>query len=337
MFSGGLDSILAASIMHREGIDVIAVHFYNGFNTPVTHELASGAKAPWTPPESVVKSAGMIGVRLLPVDVSGSFRDILLHPRHGYGSEANPCIDCRVFLLRHAKDIMEREGASFVFTGEVVGQRPMSQMKLMLRHVEKASGLEGMLLRPLSALILEPTIPEKEGLVDRSRLYGFSGRSRHPQQALAREFGIDFYPAPAGGCHLTDVSFGARFRDLIEHLPGREPSAMELASLKTGRHIRLTGGIKLVIGRNEAENLFFTGLFHGAGWRFHPTDIPGADVFAPEETPDTVFTRIAAIAARYSKGRDADTVVIAAENGNEIRLFDVKPATQSEIDHLLVY
>lgn len=337
MFSGGLDSILAASIMHREGIDVMVVHFYNGFNTPVAHELAAGAGTPWTPPEAVVEAARRIGVRLLPVDVSGEFHDLLLHPPHGYGSVANPCIDCRVFLLRHAKEIMERENASFVFTGEVMGQRPMSQMKLMLRHVEKASGLEGRLLRPLSALLLEPTIPEREGLVDRSRLYRFSGRSRHPQQALAREFGIDFYPSPAGGCHLTDVSFGRRFHDLIGNLNGRDPSAAELTSLKTGRHLRLQGGVKLVTGRNETENTFFNGLFKGTGWCFHATELPGADVFAPSELTETDFPRIAAIAARYSKGRDADSVTIAAENGNEIRVFNVKPSTQDEIDPLLVY
>lgn len=211
MFSGGLDSILAARIMVIEGFEVIALHFYTGFNDTRARELARGPLGEWTPPPEVADAAQRVGARLLPMDVSGGeYLDLISRPRYGYGSAANPCLDCRAWLLGKARGVMEAEGALLVFTGEVVGQRPMSQHKPALQLVMKRSGLEGRLLRPLSALLLEPTIPEREGIVNRDHLYGFHGRSRRPQQELARKLGIDFYPSSGGGCLLTDPVFGRK-------------------------------------------------------------------------------------------------------------------------------
>lgn len=337
MYSGGLDSLLAASIMRREGFEVIAAHFYHGFNGCMKRELEQGPDQAWTPEPSVCETASRLGFTLEAADVSREFIPILLNPAHGYGVAANPCIDCHVFFARKAREIMEREGAAFVFSGEVVGQRPMSQHRPLLKHVENASGLAGRLLRPLSAKVLEETAPERDGLVNRERLYGFSGRSRKPQIELAREFGIDVIPQPAGGCMLTDRSFGNRFKDMAG-LPGKEPTTTELYALKTGRHLRLPGGLRVVVGRNEAENNYLSALLAGTAWRFQVDGAhAGAEVFAlgdptPEETG-----LIAAIAARYSKGRDSGAVSVQIQKGTHSSLVTVQPSRQEDIDPLLLH
>ena len=336
LFSGGLDSILAADIMKRERWEVLAVYFYHGFNGSVKRELAAGADWSWSPPPQVTEAAQRIGVELIGVDVSREFTGIILHPAHGWGTGANPCIDCKIFFLARARTIMEREGAELVFTGEVVGQRPMSQHKPMLKHIERASGLEGRLLRPLSAKLLDPTIPEREGLVNRDRLYAFSGRSRKPQMELARQFDIDFYPSSGGGCHLTEKSFGNRLKDLVSTLPDRDPTPRELLSLKTGRHLRLPGGTRVIVGRNETENDHLTGLLGETAWRFHVADAPGAEVFALGEPSDGEYSIIAAICARYSKAKDAPQATVHAERGNEKYIFDIKPAQPDDISHLII-
>ena len=178
MYSGGLDSILSTRIMMEEGFEVTALHFYTGFNGEVRRDVQQGPSWEWTPAESVLKGAERLGINIVSLDVTDEFTGVLLKPRYGYGSGANPCIDCRIFNLVKAREIMEAEGAAFVFTGEVLGQRPMSQHKNALELVAKRSGLEGRLLRPLSAKTLPPTIPETEGIVNRDHLYGFHGRSR---------------------------------------------------------------------------------------------------------------------------------------------------------------
>ena len=338
MFSGGLDSILAHRIMVLEGFDVIALHFYTGFNGVLAREIGEPFPWEWTPSPEVVESARQVGARLFPMDVGGQeYLDILANPRYGYGSAANPCIDCRTYLLKKAKEVMEEEGAILVFTGEVLSQRPMSQMRSSMNLVLKRSGLEGRLLRPLSAKLLDPTIPELEGIVNRDHLYGFSGRSRKPQQGLARQFGIDTYPSPAGGCLLTDESFGRRFHDILSHPEGGGLTLRDLNSLKTGRHIRLPGGLKIIVGRTDQENRYFEGLLAGQAWMFDARDYSGATVFALGEPDAEDFPRVAAITARYSKGRDRESVVVIARTVNGTREYTVVPATQEEIDPLLIY
>ena len=238
LFSGGLDSILAVKLVERQGIDVIPVHFYTWF---------TGHKE-----ESFVKMcAKEYGIRPIVVDVSQKFLDVLFAPKYGYGQGMNPCIDCKIFFFREAKRIMEEREAKFIVSGEVVGQRPMSQRKDTLKLIEKESGLEGLILRPLSAKVLPETLPEKLGWVDRNALEGIQGRGRKRQLELAREFGIKSIPSPAGGCILTDPTFSKRLKILME-VVGR-PSLDEIRLLRLGRMFRLKGCI-LIIGRNEREN-----------------------------------------------------------------------------------
>jgi len=336
MFSGGLDSLLAARIMKGEGCDVTLLHFYTGFNEPVSREVTEGPGQWWSPRETVVRFARRLDVPLVPVDVSGEYLDIVLHPRHGYGSGVNPCIDCRIFLLGKAREIMESEGAVCVFTGEVLGQRPMSQHRPSLRLVEKRSGLEGRLLRPLSAKLLDSTVPEREGLIHREHLFDISGRSRKRQQELAAAFGIADYPSSGGGCILTDENFKQKFADFYDHSGGRDISIRDLHSFKTGRHLRLAGGTKLIVGRTEAENLYLERLLANGSWMFETRDFPGAAVFAMDEPHEDDFHVIAAICARYGKGRNHDSVTVAARKGDVTRELTVKPAEQHDIDSLFI-
>ncbi len=337
MFSGGLDSLLAHRIMVREGFEVIAVHFYTGFNGELGREIGHGPGWKWNPPHQVVDAALQLGVRLLPMDVGGEdYLRLLSDPCHGYGSAANPCLDCRIYLLKKAREVMEAEGAVLVFTGEVLGQRPMSQLRPALNMVMKRSGLTGRLLRPLSAKLLDPTIPEEEGIVNRDHLYSFSGRSRKPQQALARELGITEYPASGGGCLLTDPGFGRKFEDLAAHLGDHPLTLRDLNSIKTGRHLRLPNGLKVILGRIEQENNYLEELLRDTAWIFDTVDVPGATAFVPGEPSGDDFERVAAITARYSKARDRETVRVIARRGSETREFTVRPARQAEIEPYLV-
>src|SRR5512136_2482933 len=188
MISGGLDSTLALAMVRAQGVEVKAVNFYTGFCITETQRRKGGRQDGTMPQNEALRAAADLEIEIEYVDISGdAYLDMLLHPKYGYGANANPCVDCRIFMMVRAREIMEREGAAFVFTGEVLGQRPKSQRRDTMRLVERESGLTGRLLRPLSARLLPPTIPEQEGKVDRSRLLSISGRSRQRQIELARE------------------------------------------------------------------------------------------------------------------------------------------------------
>ena len=336
MYSGGLDSILAAKVIAEEGIEVIALHLYNGFNGSLRRDIERGPTRSWTPEPSIVAGTERLGIKLIALDVADEFIDVLHEPRYGYGSAVNPCIDCRIFALRKAREIMESEQAAFVFTGEVLGQRPMSQYRNALELVARKSGFEGRLLRPLSALLLEPTIPERDGTIDRSRLHGFSGRSRKPQKELAERYGIDWYPNSGGGCLLTDTNYAAKYKDIVEHSDGRKPDKQSLMSLKTGRHLRLAGGVKVIIGRIEAENDYLRQLLGDRCWMFEARDFAGASVFAFDEPREEDFPGIASICARYGKGSAEDTVTVIASKGSLSRELEVKPAVHKDIEPFFI-
>lgn len=337
MFSGGLDSILAVKIMIEEGFDVIPLHFYNGFNDKIQREIAEGGLWKWTPRDSVLESAEKLGVELVTFDMAEAFLDTLKHPKHGYGTALNPCIDCRIMFLRKAAQIMKQEEAILVFTGEVMGQRPMSQHKPTLKCVLRESGLEGRLLRPLSAKLLEPTIPEIEGIVNRGHLYDFSGRSRKPQQALAAKYGIDYYPESGGGCILTEKSYLRRYQDLAGHIGEDAVTLKDLKTFKTGRHMRLPGGTKIVVGRSEVENRYFGELLGDDIWTFTVKDIKSTWIFAFGDPPEQDVRLIAEICARYSKAGPDDTVTVIGKKGNEFREVRVKPARDETIAPLMIH
>ncbi len=239
LFSGGLDSILALKLIALQGVRVTALHM----------RLPFAGNAGVDKLEELARWLGADGFILYrPED---EFCRILAEPVYGYGKNANPCIDCKLMLMKHAKGLMGELGADFVFTGEVLGERPMSQRRQAMDILERESGLTGWLLRPLSAKLLPPTKPEEEGMVDREALKDFRGRSRKPQMALADELGVSAYPSPAGGCLLTDPVFGRRVFELLEH-DGCTVEGMRL--LPHGRHFRLPGGSKLALGRDREDN-----------------------------------------------------------------------------------
>lgn len=244
LFSGGLDSILAVKVIQEQGIEVEAVNFTSPFFMCKSGKGKSESDA--------VRAARDLGISIKVIELGVDFLDMIRKPRHGYGSGMNPCIDCKIYFLRKAAKYLAECGADFVITGEVLGQRPMSQRRDALRLIERESGLEGLLLRPLSALQLPPTIPEQEGWVDRERLLAISGRSRKEQMHLAEEKGIGEYPSPAGGCLLTEPSFLSKIRDVFDHADTLDPC--DFIILKTGRHFRIGPRAKIVIGRNERDN-----------------------------------------------------------------------------------
>jgi tRNA U34 2-thiouridine synthase MnmA/TrmU len=238
LISGGLDSILAGKLIEQQGVEVIYLHF----NIPFCHKDKEEAE------NAIVSN---FNIRIKAVDISRDFLEMIKNPEHGYGSNMNPCIDCKILMLRKAKELLAELGASFVVTGEVLGQRPMSQHRKAMVWIEEKSGLNGLLLRPLCAQRFPETIPEKQGWIDRGKLKDFNGRERANQKKLAVELGIEKYPNPAGGCLLTDLEFSNRLRELISR---RELSIKNVELLKIGRHFRFSSGAKLVVGRHQKEN-----------------------------------------------------------------------------------
>ncbi len=313
LLSGGLDSTLAAKMMVDQGIDLFAIHFTSPFCTCSRGAAASGCRSQ----AQIV--AGTMGIPIRTVSKGKEYIEIVRNPRHGRGSAMNPCVDCRIFTLRKSREYMEEIGASFLVTGEVVGQRPMSQRTDALRVIEKHSGCAGIVLRPLSAMHLEPTLPEREGWVDREKLLAIVGRSRKEQIRLAAEWNVADYPCPAGGCLLTDKTFAVKVRDLLDHSPS--PDMADLSLLKVGRHFRMPDGRKVIVGRDEAENRKLEAL--GAGkMRVYVADgfsgpsigINGDGSAAPMELLARLFTR-------YSKpGTQPPYPVREVAGGTERRL-----------------
>jgi tRNA-uridine 2-sulfurtransferase len=244
LLSGGLDSTLAVKMMLDMGIDVEALNFTSPFCTCTGKN--SGCKS------EAVRVAQEFDIPIKVVHKGLDYLEIVRNPRHGYGKGVNPCVDCRIYLLRKAKEYMAECGADFVITGEVLGQRPMSQRRDTLRVIERESGLEGLLLRPLSARHFEPTIPEREGWVDREKLLAIKGRSRKELFELADDLDVKNYPCPAGGCLLTELSFVPKMRDIFDHCD--ELNLRDFRLLKIGRHLRIGERTKVIIGRDERDN-----------------------------------------------------------------------------------
>ena len=318
LLSGGLDSTLAARLLQEQGVEIIGVHFSTGFCVADHKRATAPADAdPKKLRNEALRAGADLQAPVRLVDISREYLDIVFNPKHGYGANLNPCIDCRAFMLKKAREIMEEEGADFVATGEVLGQRPMSQRKVPMRVIERESGLEGRLLRPLSARLLPPTEPEQAGLVDRSRLLSLQGRTRRPQMDLIAEKGITDYPLPAGGCcFLTDANYARRFRDKMAHRTERPMNQEDVTLLKAGRHFRITPALKLIIGRDERENGFLERFADGSRVRLEVEVIPGPVGLTDESLPGEEEERLcASIVARYSDGRNLPSVTVRAEGG----------------------
>jgi tRNA-uridine 2-sulfurtransferase len=327
LLSGGLDSTLAAKVMLEQGIELEALNFLTVFCT-CTHRgetcLASQ------------KAVNALGIPLKVFNVSREYLDVVKHPEHGYGSNMNPCIDCRIFILRKAKAYMEEVKASFIVTGEVLGERPMSQRRDAMRLIEKAAGLDGLILRPLSAKLLSASIPEKEGWVDREKLLNIQGRSRKPQISLAEQFGIRDYPCPAGGCLLTDPQFARRMKDLILHDP--DFSVNDVHLLKVGRHFRLSPSVKLVVGRNEEENQKIGTFSQEGDLMLNILHHPGPLSLLRGKGDPSEMEAAASITVRYSKAKDLDKVeVVCNKVGEEVeQRFFVSSISDGNVRELMI-
>jgi tRNA-specific 2-thiouridylase len=309
LFSGGLDSILATKLITEQGVTVVALHFRLPFSVPGREPSE----------EKLSKMAGLVGASLMTLDADESYLQLVRSPQFGHVKQLAPCIDCVVLMLAKAKELAKEIKADFVFTGEVVGQRAVCQNKRSLKQIEKTVGLEGRLLRPLSAKLLEPTIPELTGLVRRERLLDLKGHSRRRQMRLAHEFGIFDYPIPGTGCMLLDKNFAARARDAIEQ---GQLSLAEIELLKHGRHFRLDSGAKVVVGRNESENKRLEQLVREDDIVCKPVEVMGPTTILRSQKQTKKDTEIAArITARYSDTPAGKSVKIECAG----KVLSVKP------------
>lgn len=315
LFSGGLDSILACRAVAAQGIHVVALKFVTPF---FDHDLLTQREA------YCQAMRTKYGLEVEVIDLSEGYVRLLENPAHGFGKHFNPCIDCKILMLRRARELMASYGASFLLTGEVLGQRPMSQRRDTLRVIERDSGCEGLLLRPLSAKLMTPTQAETEGLVDRERLYAFSGRGRKAQKLLAAEFGIHDYPAPAGGCMLTDVNLATRIRHFYQGLFsfGEQRAVEDIRLLSVGRHFKVDTDVWFIIGRDERENNRLEGLRGPGDWLIRMSVRPGPlgllrhaqEILAGSPREREIVDRLAGIIVRYGKkvapGEDAKAEVL---------------------------
>ncbi len=320
LFSGGLDSILAVKLILEQGFDVVAINFASPFCSYAKDDCG------------VTKAAKLLGVPLKVMNVGNEYLKIVRKPQHGYGKNINPCLDCRIFLLKKAKKYANEIGAAFIFTGEVLGERPMSQHFSALKLVEEKSGLKGKILRPLSAKLLPKTVMEKEGLVDREKLLDIRGRSRKPQIKLAKEFNIKAYPSPAGGCLLTCREYANKLRDLFEHK--KRCTMADATLLKVGRHFRF-GKNKIIVGRNETENNILSEKKARNDYYFEVPDVGGPITVLQGAKTENAIRMAAALTAFYSDARSAQvTVNFGRESIN--KSVTVPLPTRAEVESLRI-
>jgi tRNA-specific 2-thiouridylase len=332
LISGGLDSLLAARLILEQGIHVEGINFYTGFCVE-GHTHAIRKKDKKKPKRNnALWSAEQLGIKLHIVDIIEEYKDIVTNPKHGYGANLNPGLDCKIFMVSKARQWMEDNGFDFIITGEVIGQRPMSQRKDLLPVVVRESGADDRLLRPLCAKNLAPTLPEREGWVDRDKLLGFHGRNRKPQMALAKQFGFEDYASPAGGCcFLTDVSYAKKLADLWQAQHEKKYELDDIMLLKVGRHIRPKPNYKLIVSREEGENKFLSG-YRKNFTHIETTSCGGPLTLIDGDVTEEDIETASRIVARFSQGKNEDsvTVKITRINGDE-KTVSVLPMPPSEI------
>jgi len=343
LLSGGLDSTLALRLIHDQGIEVTALNFHTGFcftdarRATRKPSLNDGERIETGGPSDALSAAAKLGIPIEVIDISKGYLEVLHHPSYGYGKNVNPCVDCRIHMFKQARELMQEIGAEFIFTGEVLGQRPKSQHLSALHLISDQAGLTDRLLRPLSALLLPPTLPEREGWVDRSKLMGFHGRTRKPQMALAAELGIGNYPQPAGGCcFLTDPQYGRKVRDMWEHGGKEEMEWEDYLLLKVGRHVRLSDSAKVVVGRDEGENLFIE-QFAGDHIRLEVEGFPGPIALFVGDPDDALLAKAARVVGRYSDGRDKGIdLTVKVKGCGIVTMVTIKPYSSEEVQDWVI-
>lgn len=332
LISGGLDSTLATKVIVDQGVHVEGINFFTGFCVEGhTHAIRNKDRAK-PKRNNALFAAEQLGIKLHMIDVVDEYKDVVINPKHGYGANLNPCLDCKGFMVKKAREWADENGFDFIITGEVMGQRPMSQRKQIMPIVARESGAEDKLLRPLCAKLLPPTLPEREGWVDREQLFDFSGRSRKPQIALAAKLGIEEYAQPAGGCcFLTDPNYSLRLQDLWTNRGGKKYELDDLMLLKVGRHIRPNERFKLIIAREDGENKFMEGYRKQFIHAYSHTHL-GAMALIEGYPNDADRELIAKILARFGKGRDAESVgVTIVDQTGAAKELSVKPFGSDEI------
>jgi len=318
VFSGGLDSMLAAQVIRAQDVDVLGLFF----------------ETPFFSSEKAKQSAAEIHLPLKIIDLTEAHLQIVRKPKYGYGGNMNPCIDCHALMLRSAGELLGSEEASFIISGEVLGQRPMSQNFKALSIVAKESGFSGLVLRPLCAKHLPVTVPEERGWVKREELLGLSGRSRKPQMELAGRLKIHRYPSPAGGCLLTDPIFSRRLKDLFSSGPGTTLREIEL--LKTGRHFRLGARAKLVVGRNKKENEIIASLSRESDLVLQVENIPGPTVLITGETSSEDEALALSIIASYSDAKEDQVVEVTMVRRGRERLGQGKKCDKGRFSAMMI-
>jgi tRNA-uridine 2-sulfurtransferase len=318
LFSGGLDSMLAAAVLRDQGLEVTLLCWVTPF---------FGA-------ERARESAAHLKLPLMEVDLFDKFEPLLYEPPHGWGRGHNPCIDCHILMLREAGALLPTLGFDFLFTGEVLGQRPMSQNRGSLNLIARESGYADLLLRPLSAKFLKTTRPEELGWVDRERLLNLSGRGRKRQMALAETFGITRYPAPAGGCLLTDPGYATRIKELLGRT--EKPSRADLELLKWGRHFRLSGGSKAIVGRTQRENEAIAALSSPGDFRVKVDNFPGPLVLVKGAEVAADLKTAAGLAAAYSDAPSGTPVSVTAAAADHSRRFHLTAPGKDRFKEWLV-
>ena len=323
LFSGGLDSVCATHLLLSQGLKLKALHFvlpfYSGLGMP--HGQVRAA-------------AGKLGVPLQIIEEGEEYLTVVKNPVFGFGKNANPCVDCRIHRLSAAKKIMEAEGASFIATGEVVGQRPMSQRMDCLHKIENHAGLKGYLIRPLSAKLLPPTVAEEKGIINREKLLSIAGRGRKEQLAYARSHGL-VHGTPAGGCTLTNERTAERFNDLIRFTPDFDLEDFRLIAY--GRHFRLSPACKLIVGRDDADNIALAAVASPADSLLYlPDGIPGPLGILRGAPVQEFTSKAASLFARYTKFRNEKSCSVILKSSGDEQTIEALPATDEECARLRI-
>ena len=326
LLSGGLDSTLAILAVLRQGVEVNAIRFVTPFDCDVS-DSSSDLNDPF-------HAARRFGFHIEINHLGNKFLEIVRNPPHGYGKNMNPCIDCRIIMLKEAKVYMDKIGADFIVTGEVLGQRPMSQRRDIFYLIDREAGVTDYVLRPLSAKLLKITFPEVNGIINREMLYSFNGRSRKPQIALAKEIGLIDYPAPAGGCLLTEPNYAHRLKDLLTFNPA--PNIRDVKLLKIGRHFRFSPSCKIIIGRDKAENEIIESLSENDACQLKVEGYGSPITLVSGEITDEALRVAASICARYSDAKNLSEVESIVINGDNTFRLLVSPAGNETVEALRI-
>ncbi len=330
LLSGGLDSMLAVRVILEQGIPVTAVRFLTHFGCDPVTSGSCGHDV-----EPLVKLWGHLGLDIKMAHLGQDYIDMVKNPPHGRGHNMNPCIDCRMMMLTWGRELLEKHDAGFMITGEVLNQRPMSQTRGAFQMIDAQLDMRGLILRPLTAKHLDPTLPEIAGLVDRERLLDISGRGRTRQYAMAKEYGIEHIPQPSGGCLLTDPGYSSRLRDLWEHDP--DAGARDINFLRTGRHFRVSDHCKIIVGRDKQENDMLEAFAASDDTVLRCRDVIGPITIVRGEHDDEVVRRAASLTARYGDAPKTEApVTVTAVRRGETKTFDVTRARDEDYRELRV-